>query len=66
MNLKQTVRSKNIRDIYKIIKEFEKGYQPRTNLVKYDNGEILADSHNILNRWNNHFCQPLNMHGANI
>jgi hypothetical protein len=32
-SLKQTVRTK-ISDFYRAAKEFEKGYQPRRNLVK--------------------------------
>jgi hypothetical protein len=27
----------------------KRGYQPRSNLVKDENGDLLADSHNILN-----------------
>jgi hypothetical protein len=27
-------KNKDIRDLYRIINEFKKGYQPRTNLVK--------------------------------
>jgi hypothetical protein len=27
-----------------------------------ENGDLLADSHNILNRWKNHFFQLLNAH----
>jgi hypothetical protein len=26
-----------------------------SNLVKDENGNLLADSHNILNRWKNYF-----------
>jgi hypothetical protein len=26
---------------------------------------LLADSHSILNRWKNYFCQLLNVHGVN-
>jgi hypothetical protein len=37
--------------------EFKKGYQPRTNLVKDENGDLLADSHNILNRWKNYYSK---------
>jgi hypothetical protein len=51
MSLKQTVRiRKNIRDLYRGINEFKGGYQPRTNMVKEENGVLLADSHSILNR----------------
>jgi hypothetical protein len=36
-------------------------YQPRSNLVKNENGDLLADSHNILRRWKNYFSQLLNV-----
>jgi hypothetical protein len=35
--------------------------QPRTNLVKYEKGDLLADPHKIVNRWMNYFCQLLNV-----
>jgi hypothetical protein len=46
---------KNIRDLYRRINKFQTGYQPRNNLVKDENGDLLSDSHNILNRWKNYF-----------
>jgi hypothetical protein len=30
--------------------------------VKDENGDLLADSDNILNRWNNYFSQILNVY----
>jgi hypothetical protein len=39
------------------ISAFYSAYQPRTNLAKDENGNILADSDNILNRWKNYSCQ---------
>jgi hypothetical protein len=42
-------------------KEFKKGYQPRTNLVNDENGDLPADSYRILNRWKNCFSQLLNV-----
>jgi hypothetical protein len=48
-------KNKNIRDLYRGINEFKTGYQPRNNLVKYKNGDLLADFHNILNRRKNYF-----------
>jgi hypothetical protein len=48
-------KNKNIRDLYGGINEFKMGYQPRNNIVKDDNGQLLADSYNILNRWKNYF-----------
>jgi hypothetical protein len=32
--------------------------------VKDENGDMLADSHNILNRWKNYFSQLLNVHNV--
>jgi hypothetical protein len=57
--------NKNIRDLYRGINEFKKGYQPRTNMVKEENGDLLQIPHSILNRWKNYFCQLLNVHGVN-
>jgi hypothetical protein len=46
-------RNKNIRDLYRGINEFKRGYQPRNSLVKDENGDLLADTNNILNMWKN-------------
>jgi hypothetical protein len=54
-------KSKNIRDLYRGINEFKRGYQPRNNLVNDENGDLLADSYNVLNRWKNYFSQLLNL-----
>jgi hypothetical protein len=40
------------------------GYQPRNNLVKDESGDLLADSHNVLNRWKNFFSHLLNVHNV--
>jgi hypothetical protein len=45
-------KNKNSRDLYKVINEFKRSYQPRNNLVKDENGDFLTDY--ILNRWNNY------------
>jgi hypothetical protein len=37
-------------------------YQPRSNLVKDKNGDLLADCHDILNRRKNYFSRLLNVH----
>jgi hypothetical protein len=47
-------KNKNIRDLYRRINEFKRGYQPRSNLVKDENSDLLADSH-ILKKWKNYF-----------
>jgi hypothetical protein len=46
-------KNKNISDQYRGINLFRRGCQPRNNLVKDENGDLLANSHNILNRWKN-------------
>jgi hypothetical protein len=56
-------KNSNIRDLYRGINEFKKGYQPRINIVKDGNGNLLADQQSVLNRWTNFFNQMLNVHG---
>jgi hypothetical protein len=34
------------------------------SLVKDENGDLLADSHNVLNRWKNYFAQLLNLYNV--
>jgi hypothetical protein len=51
--------NRNIRDVYRGIHEFKKGCQPRINLMKDENGNLLADSYSILNRWKNYLSQLL-------
>jgi hypothetical protein len=52
------------RHLYRGINEFKRSYQPRNNLVNIGNGDLLADSHNILNRWKNYFSHLLNVHNV--
>ena len=33
--------------------------------MKYDKGDLVADSHSILAWWRNYFSQILNVHGVN-
>ena len=49
-NPKLTVRSKRFRDLYRGINDFKKGYQPRCNIVKNEKGDLVADSHSIVDR----------------
>jgi hypothetical protein len=37
-------KNKNIRDLYRDINEFKKGYQPRINITKDEKGNLLAHS----------------------
>jgi hypothetical protein len=57
-------RNKEIRDLYRGITEFKKGYQPKTTLVKDEKGVLLAHPQKILSRWKNYFFQLLNVQGA--
>jgi len=41
---------RNIRDLYRGIRDFKKGYQPRTNIVKDDKSDLIADFYSILAR----------------
>jgi hypothetical protein len=42
-------KNKNIRNLYRGINDFMRGPQARSNLVKDENVDMLADSHSILN-----------------
>jgi len=63
--LETNSKIKNIRDLNRSISDFKKCYQPRTNIVKYEKGDLVPDSHSILARWKNYFSQLLNVHGVN-
>jgi hypothetical protein len=52
-------KHKNMRDLYKGINEFKRDYQLRSNLVKDENGDLLADSNTILNSWKSYFSRLL-------
>ena len=53
----------NIRNLYRGINDFKKGYQPRCNIVKYEKGHLVADSHSIVASWRNYFSQLFNVNG---
>jgi hypothetical protein len=57
-------KNKNMRDLYRGINEFKMGYQPTSQLVKDENGDLLADCNTILNRWKSYFTQLLNVHNV--
>jgi hypothetical protein len=57
-------KNKNIRDLYRDINEFKKGYQPRINIIKDENGNLLADPQSVLNMWKNFFNHMLNICGV--
>jgi len=53
--LETNSRIQNIRDLYRGINDFKKGYRPRCNIVKKEKGGLLADTHSIVARWRNYF-----------
>jgi hypothetical protein len=53
-----------IRNLYREVNEFKRGYKQRNNLVMDEKGGLLADYHIILNRWNSYFSQLLNVHNV--
>jgi hypothetical protein len=47
-------KDKNIGDLYSGVSEFKRGYQPRTNYIKDEDGDLFADSHIGLDKWKNY------------
>jgi hypothetical protein len=43
-----------------------KGYQPKTNIVKDEKGDLARETRSIWARWRNHFCQLLKEDGVNV
>ena len=39
---------KNIMDLYREVSDFKKGYQPRTDILKDEKGDLIADFLSIL------------------
>ena len=63
-DLETNSKIKNVRDLYRGISDFKKGYQPRTNIVKGDTGDLVTGSYSILARWRDYFSQLLNVQGV--
>ena len=63
--LETNSKIKHIRDLSRGIRDFTKGYQPRTNTVKDEKGDLVTDSRSTLARWRKHFSQLLNVRGVN-
>jgi len=62
--LETNSKIQNIRDLYRGINFFKKGYKRRCNTVKDDKGDLVADSHSIAVRWRKYFSQLFNVHGV--
>ena len=59
--LKENSKNKNIREMYKGINEFMKGYQPLAYIIKKHDGTIVADTTSILSRWEQFYSNLLNV-----
>jgi hypothetical protein len=62
---KPTKIKKNVRNLYRSISAFKKGYQPGTNIVKDAIRDLVTDCHSISARQRNHFSQLFIVHGVN-
>jgi hypothetical protein len=50
--------------LYRDINAFKKGYQPRTNTVQDEKGDLVTDSYSILARERNLLYKLFNVHGV--
>jgi hypothetical protein len=50
--------------LYRGISEFQKDYLHIIDIIKDENGNLLADPQNVLNMWKSFFNQVLNVHGV--
>jgi hypothetical protein len=51
--LKTNNKSNNVTVLYRDINVFQKRYQPRINIIKDENDNLLADLQTVLSRWKN-------------
>ena len=47
------------------VNDLENCYQPGTNILKEEKGDMITACHSIVVRWRNHFFHILNIHGVN-
>jgi hypothetical protein len=55
---------KNIRDLCRVISDFQTGYQSKSNIVKDEKGDLVTDCHIILARWGKNFSLLFDAHGV--
>jgi hypothetical protein len=63
--LKTNSKIKNIWELYSGISDFKKGYQPRTNMVEDEKGDLVTDCHCILARWRNQSLSAIEYYVVN-
>ena len=64
--LEKNGKRQNVREMYKVINEFKKGYQPHIYVIKKDDFTIVADKSSILNRWKQFYKNLLNVHQSSF
>ena len=47
-DLETNSRIENIRDVYRVIRDINRGYHPRTNKVKDETGDLVTGSYSNL------------------
>jgi hypothetical protein len=57
-------KNKNTRGLYNGINEFTRGYHLRANLMKDENGDLLADSNNVFKYVEEPIYKLLNVHNV--
>ena len=68
-NIQELETNSNIKfigDMQKGFSDFKKRYQPRTNTVKYEKGDLVAYSYSILDRCKNYFSKLFNPQEPNV
>ena len=58
-DLETNSKIKNIRALYRGISDFKNGYQPRTNIVKDETGDLVTGFYRILARWRDYFSPAI-------
>jgi hypothetical protein len=62
--LAMSSKNKNINGLYRGINEFKRDYQPISNLVKDENGNLLTKAHYILNKVEELLLSVMNVHSV--
>lgn len=50
------------RKFYREVREIRKGYQPTTQILEDDNGDLISDKEQIITTWREYFLKLLNCH----
>ena len=59
-NIEQLSNQNDNRKFYQAVKKMNKGFQPRLDICKSKDGNILGETQEIMNRWHEHFEEVYN------